>query len=146
MDEKRAPSQLWHGGAPGRAVGDWLLPPSETGIESEVLKMSVEAGMTEIAQRADRVYITTDRNLARAWAGIWTSDGKQHGGGTLYQVEADDLEPDEDLLSLPGRFFQAPRARVKCVYDAYVPFKPGFGQVLQKLVDEHVAAKTARAT
>lgn len=101
----------------------------------------------KIAQRSDRVYVTTDRNLARAWAGIWTIDGKQHGGGTLYQVEVDvdELEPDDDLLSLPGRFFQAPQARVTCVYDAYVGFHDRFGRVIQQLVDEHAAAKLRRA-
>ena len=77
--------RLWHGGAPGRRVGDLLLPPSKTGIASAVLQMSLEAGMPDISQRPDRVYVTTDRQLAEAWAGVWTPDGAKHGGGALYR-------------------------------------------------------------
>lgn len=133
--------RLWHGGAPGRRVGALLLPPSVTGIALTVRDMSVESGMTEIAQRDDRVYVTTDRELARAWAGVWTADGIHHGGGTLYRVDADDLEPDGDLLSLPELSFQAPRARVVAVYDSHVPYSPKFRRTLQRVLDEHAAAK-----
>ena len=144
MEQRSRSARLWHGGAPGRRPGDWLLPPSETGIASTVRGMSIEAGMTEIGQRDDRVYVTCDRDLARAWAGIWTPDGVRHGGGSLYRVEAETLEPDDDLLSLPGLSFQASRARVLVVYDAHVAYHPRFGRVLEKVLADHEAAKTKR--
>jgi len=106
--------------------------------------MSIEAGMTEIGQRDDRVYVTSDRDLARAWAGIWTPDGVRHGGGSLYRVEPEGLEPDDDLLSLPGLSFQAPRAQVVVVYDAHVAYHPRFVRVLQKVLADHEVAKTKR--
>lgn len=99
--------------------------------------------MTGIAQREDRVYVTSDRNLARAWAGIWTPDGVHHGGGALYQVEAEDLEPDEDLLSLGGLSFQVARARVLTVYDPHVAYQAKFGRVLERVLSQHAAAKVA---
>jgi hypothetical protein len=66
--------------------------------------MSIEAGLGETAQRPDRVYVTTNRDLAREYAWLWTPDGVHHGKGALYRVsvELEDLEPDEDLLSLTG--------------------------------------------
>lgn len=135
------PLELWHGGAPGRRVGDLLLPPRETGIPSAVLQMSLEQGMSNISQRDDRVYVTTDRRLAEAWAGIWTPDGVHHGGGALYRVEADELEADQDLLSLVGVSYQAPRARVLSVYNAHVSFNQKYARVLQRVLDDHRRAK-----
>lgn len=141
------PARLWHGGAPGRRVGDWLTPPSERGVASTVLAMSLEEGIGNIAQRGDRVYVTSDRELALAWAGLWTPDGRKHGNGSLYQVEVEPelLEPDEDLLSLAGLSFQVPRAQVKAVYRAVVPFSPKHVKVVQGVLDRHAAAKTAAA-
>ena len=135
--------QLWHGGAPGREEGEWLFPPDETGIPVTSRDLSVDAGLDQIAHRRDRVYLTTDRGLAKAWAGIWTPDGERHGGGTLYRVEADLLEPDEDLLSLPGVSFQAPRARVVRVYDPYVAYPPRHLNVLKRILTQHARAKQA---
>jgi hypothetical protein len=140
--------QLWHGGAPGRAAGEWLLPPSETGIASQVRAASVAQGRIEIGQRDDRVYVTTDRRLARAWAGIWMIDGENPGSGTLYQVQVDPshLEPDDDFLSLSGRFFQIPRAQVSLVYDPYVRFQDKFHRELERVLTELAHAKLARST
>lgn len=104
--------RLWHGGAPGRQVGDILKAPVDSGLRYTRREMSVEQGQDKITQRADRVYVTTDRHLALAFASTWTPDGVAHGGGSLYIVESDVLEPDEDLLSLPGLSFQTPSARV----------------------------------
>jgi hypothetical protein len=107
--------------------------------------MSLEAGLGEIGQRDDRVYVTTDRELARAWAGVWTPDGVHHGGGSLYRVEATDLEPDDDLLSLPGLSYQTPRAQVLAVYDAHVAYKPKFASTLQRVLDDLASAKLRSA-
>lgn len=134
--------RLWHGGAPGRAVGDVLLPPSESGLEYTRLEMSREGGLDQIGQRLDRVYMTTDKSVAKAYASLWTPDGEKHGGGCLYVVEADDLEPDDDLLSLPG-FFQAPRATVVTVYDPHVAYDPKCGKVFDRVLADLAAAKAA---
>lgn len=107
--------------------------------------MSIEEGQREIAQRHDRVYFTTDKQVAWAFASMWTPDGTRHGGGALYRVEADVLEPDEDLLSLERVSYQSPEARVVAVYDAHVPFNQNkVTAVLQRVLKEHEAAKRAK--
>jgi hypothetical protein len=55
--------RLWHGGAPGRQVGDLLEPPADTGLQYTRLHQSIEQGQRDIAQRLDRVYVTADRHL-----------------------------------------------------------------------------------
>ena len=114
--------RLWHGGAPGRQVGDQLAPPAETGLLYTRLHQSIEQGQRDIAQRLDRVYVTTDRHLALAYASTWSPDGRRCLGGSLYLVDSDELEPDEDLLSLPGLSFQTRSARVIAVAKARVRF------------------------
>jgi hypothetical protein len=85
--------------------------------------MTLEEGLTDIAQRHDLVYLTTDRDLARAYASTWTLDGGRYGGGSLYRVDPDEPpQPDEDMLSSPGLSWQVPSATILHVYDAYVPF------------------------
>ena len=120
---RRASKQrLWHGGAPGRQVGDQLAPPVETGLRYTRRHQSIEQGQRDIAQRLDRVYVTTDRHLALAYASTWSPDGRRYLGGSLYLVDSDELEPDEDLLSLPGVSFQVRSARVIAVAKAKVRF------------------------
>ena len=105
---------LWHGGAPGRKTGSLILPPSVTGFEETSGFISRSEGHEDISYRDDRVYITTDRRLATAFAAYWSSKVNQIGLGWLYAVQAaaDDLEPDTDLLSSPGLSFQVPSALV----------------------------------
>jgi len=107
-------NELWHGGAPGRRPGDQLLPPAVTGLQRTSSQLSMAEGLDDIAYRSDRIYLSTDRELARIWAGQWTDLDGRVGYGWLYRVEVDvdALEPDEDLLSLPGLSYQAPRATV----------------------------------
>lgn len=114
--------RLWHGGAPGRQVGDLLAPPAETGLRYTRRHQSIEQGQRDIAQRLDRVYVTTDRHLALAYASTWSPDGRRCSGGSLYLVDSDELEPDEDLLSLPGVSFQVRSARIIAVAKVRVPF------------------------
>lgn len=113
--------RLWHGGAPGRHVGDLLLPPTDTGLGFTRRDQSVLEGLDQIGQRSDRVYVTPDRRFALAFASSWSPDGVRYRGGSLYIVECDELEPDDDLLSLPGQSFQAASARVLRVAKAKVP-------------------------
>ncbi|WP_460965017.1 hypothetical protein [Pedococcus soli] len=76
--------------------------------------------MANITGRHDRVYVTTDRELARACAGASEHDDGTVGGGVLYQVEpVGDLEPDPDLPGLHISF-AVPQAVVVAVLDAYV--------------------------
>lgn len=70
-------TDLWHGGAPGRAPSDLLLPSSVTGLRRTSAVLSVEAGQTGVAHRRDRLYLAADRELAKVWAGQWeNSDGR----------------------------------------------------------------------
>lgn len=105
---------LWHGGQAGRKVGDELLPPSETGLEWTNRAVLESVGMEDPYYREDRVYATTDRSLAHAFAGYWTREPNRPGHGSLYKVEFDDelVEDDEDFPSAPGISFQAPRGRI----------------------------------
>lgn len=136
--------RLWHGGAPGRRIGDLILPPDETGLVVTMADQSMAGGFTCIAQRRDRVYATTNREFARTYAGVWLNPITQSFGyGSLYRVEMeDDAEADTDLLSLPGLSFQAPRAKVISVYDAAVKPQPEkFNRLISQILRNHAAAK-----
>jgi hypothetical protein len=105
--------------------------------------MSLGYGLTQIGQRDDRVYLTSDKELARAYAGMWTRQGGGMGGGSLYKVATDDpLDPDADLLSLPDISFQVASARVVEVYNAYVPCdRRKFERLFRRLLAELERAK-----
>jgi hypothetical protein len=137
--------QLWHGGAPGLLEGDSLRPPAETGLAYTRVSQAVAQGTTSpISQRSDRVYVTTDLRLARVFASQYSLDGGVSGGGWIYQVAVQDseLEPDDDLLSLPGVSYQCARATITKVWQRNVRPTPGLSrQVLQEILDEWNAAK-----
>lgn len=136
---------LWHGGAPGRAVGDYILPPSTTGLAFTRIESTVNQGATDpIAQRRDRVYLTTELDLARVFASDWTIDGSDPGYGWIYEVEVDpnELEPDADLLSLPGVSFQCGSALVTRIWQRDVKPTPARSRVyLEGLLERHATAK-----
>jgi hypothetical protein len=138
--------RLWHGGAPGRLIGEFILPPSITGLEKTTADDSRAGGFLSIAQRRDRVYVTTRRQLAVAFAAAWENPttGKAGGGG-LYRVELlGEAEPDEDLLSLPGLSFQAQRAKVLSVDKAAVKFNRENLSAFQRVIREHKVAESKR--
>ncbi|MDN3905783.1 hypothetical protein [Arthrobacter sp. YD2] len=140
---------LFHGGAPGLEDGGAILPPDITGIASATLQATLESGLTEIAQRSDRVYMTSDIKLARAYAAMWTDPvtGAQRGGGSVYQVEVVDgsLEPDEDLLSLAGLSYQAKTAMILRVWHRSVPLNAKHVQKkMRAVMREHERAKNVR--
>ncbi len=142
-------TDLWHGGAPGRAPSDLLLPPSVTGLRRTSAVLSVEAGQTGVAHRRDRLYLAADRELAKVWVGQWENSDGRVGYGWLYWVSVDELmlEPDDALLSLPGVSFQPPEAQVEKVYDKPVaPNQPSFRRILQRTLDDLAVAKTRRTT
>lgn len=138
---------LWHGGAPGRKQGERLLPPAVTGLQRTSTSLSIAAGLDSIAHRRDRVYLTVDRELARVWAGQWISVEGRVGHGWLYRVSAEVelLEPDADLLSLPGLSFQAPEAVVDRVYERAVsPGQAAFRRTLERVIRDLERAKLRR--
>jgi protein gp37 len=93
--------RYYHGGPPG--IKDKLLPPSITGY-STLLKYSKEIA-PDGDQRADRVYFTTDPQMAE----IFTLGTP---GGMVYQAIPDlPIEPDPDCLE-PGLSYQAPSASI----------------------------------
>lgn len=117
--------ELWHGGAPGLKIGQDLLPPDETELEWTSFAINVDAGLQNPNYRSDRVYATTDRDLAQSFAAYWTREPRRKGGGWLYRVEFDEslLEPDSDFPSLQGISFQAPRGRIVEIVQTGVPWR-----------------------
>lgn len=113
--------RLWHGGKPGLSPGDLLLPPCETGVLTRV-DLLTAAGiitpdwMDADRNRRDRVYLTRDRELARAYAYSWEWD--QLGRGALYIARpVGPSWPDPDLLD---HSIECERAEVVAVYDPAV--------------------------
>jgi hypothetical protein len=136
------PLRAWHGGAPGLRAGGLLLPPTATGLVYTRLSMSLQEGQTEIGQRPDRVYVTTDRELAWAYASAWTLDGRVAGGGSLYLVEVFDPEPDADLLSLPGVSYQAASASILEVAERGISLDvTRCARAFQRVLEAHARAK-----
>ncbi|NJP27068.1 hypothetical protein FLW53_23290 [Microbispora sp. SCL1-1] len=124
----RPDERLWHGGAPGLQPGDLLLPPAQTGIatSSDILIALTgfdphDNGVETDRMRTDRVYLTRDRELARAYAACWTAKaehGLQVGRGALYVARPiGEVWPDPDL---PDVSVECERAEVIAVYDAAV--------------------------
>jgi hypothetical protein len=105
---------MYHGGMSGLRVGDLLLPPSVTGVGSTVTEIAAAIGAGHV--RADRVFVTSDRQVARAYAALKPN-------GALYRVEAvAGLEPDPDCL-VDGLSWQCVSARVVSVVDPVVLFR-----------------------
>lgn len=77
---------FWHGGAPGLTVGETVLPLSQ--IKSGSLLSLLPAGYGANPSRADRVYVTSDREFARAYAARFSIKFPgANGAGALYRVE-----------------------------------------------------------
>ncbi|MGH7108667.1 MAG: hypothetical protein ACREFT_19405 [Acetobacteraceae bacterium] len=119
----RGDGRLYHGGAPRLRVGELLLPPAETGHVPPRLRqglrvngMAVRDWFGPDLNRPDRVYLTSDRELARGYAAYcgWSFGGH----GALYVAEPEGgAEPDADM---PWVSVQCPRARIVRVYDPAV--------------------------
>ena len=139
---------LFHGGVPGLAVSESLLPPTITKTTSTTLQSSLEEGLTEIAQRPDKVYMTSRVNLARGYASAWINpDTGIEGGGWVYEVEVKDgtMEPDQDLLSSDGTSFQADSAVIIRIQDKGVASNPKrYAKEFRQVLNGHEAAKKAK--
>ncbi|MEU0940368.1 hypothetical protein [Embleya sp. NPDC005971] len=104
----------YHGGAPGLARGDELLPPSVTGITHTLTTWAEALGAGPDLTLRDFVYLTTDRDAARLHAA-------HHPHGDVYRVvpigplAADPADPT-------GNSRRCTRAVVDRVLEAAVPF------------------------
>lgn len=103
----------WHGGAPGRAVGDLLHPAATTGASP-----TGDADYADLAADVydtGYVYITTNRDLAVAFAAIPSENQDQHN--LLYRVQPlgpVQTDPDFAIINPPVSFI-TPTARVLAI-------------------------------
>lgn len=94
----------YHGGPPGRAVDEQLLPPATTGAPR--LSDHAPAGAATAHVRDDCVYVTPDINVAAMYA-------VGHRGGVVYRVQPDGpLERDPDYLGPDAASWQTTAATV----------------------------------
>ena len=105
---------FWHGGVPGLRVGDRLLPPSVTGTDRNLHQYSKE--FAPGVQDGAKVYVTTDRNAAKAFAALYPK-------GALYRVRPEgEMTVDPDAPD--GTSFACESATVEAVYDRLVNLSP----------------------
>jgi hypothetical protein len=84
--------RFWHGGAPGLAPGNYILPASETGSSAATDKVLAAEAMGEIPYSQDVVYITNNLELALIFAGRYKG-----GFGDVYEVSpVGQIERDPD--------------------------------------------------
>lgn len=106
----------FHGGVPGLQPGDELLPPDRTGTDRRLSSYVAALGGPAHAQRTDLVYLTTNRQVARAYAAFYPD-------GALYQVmPARPVDADPDC-SMPDLSYQCPMGIVVAVVDPVVLFR-----------------------
>jgi hypothetical protein len=87
--------RYFHGGNRNLQVGEYILPPLETGV----------TGMAHPLCRRDRVYVTPDIVDARFYASAAPNP-------VVYEVVPDgEIEPDPDC-NRPGGSFVCPRAKI----------------------------------
>lgn len=109
---KAAGSTYWHGGAPGRSRGDLLLP----GYAAREHWGGYAAWNVDYV--ADVVYVTTDRELARAFAAT-SAPGTR--GGSLYRVvPRSPVRVDPDYATEEPICFTCPAALVTQVVEQHV--------------------------
>ncbi|MBT1611879.1 GNAT family N-acetyltransferase [Curtobacterium poinsettiae] len=118
----------WHGGVPGRQVGDFILSANDRANDPTVApehrsRTTGVAGVT----RPDHVYFSTDRDFARAYAGNYSEADEETGAkllhGTLYRVEPEGpVEVDPDFPHQVS--YSATRARVVDVVEEDVFMTP----------------------
>ncbi|MBW8764523.1 MAG: hypothetical protein JF592_18415 [Microbacterium sp.] len=106
--ELAARTQFWHGGIGGLQPGEHILAPVDTGSPLSVAGHVAEA-------RADRVYLATDRELARVFASIITD---ATGRSAVYQVQP--IGPIGVDLDFPACSHQARRALIVAVEEVDV--------------------------
>lgn len=116
--------RYWHGGRSGLQPGDVLRSRSVAEQEGADLSFyDMQLGYDIALTRPDRVYFSSDREFARAFAGRIqirdTSTGMVYQQGALYRVEpVGEVEPDPDFKN--GQSWCAPSARIVAVEDPSV--------------------------
>lgn len=113
----------YHGGVLGLQVGDLILPPDETGVESI-------SGMVGISH-TDRVYMTHNLDDAIVYAGL-----QSERGGAVYRVEPLGLREREHEYSE-----HAPRARIVEVTIVHVGV--GHARKVMARIQPEIAAMVA---
>ncbi|WP_160469932.1 hypothetical protein [Clavibacter michiganensis] len=126
----------WHGGYPGLSVGQVLRPPRDIPGAAEYLREQIASmqgtSYGEHPGEFDRVYVTTDRQLARAFAHKMRNQLGE-SVGALYRVQpVGPLEPDPDYEDVvPGLSSSCPVARIEEVEE---------DPVVMTLLEERAAA------
>lgn len=109
-------TRYFHGGYPGLKPGGLIEPPDITGTDHRLSAIAAEHGGPAYSTRTDIVYVTTGRDVARAFAAMYPD-------GALYRVEPHgELEPDPDS-GIPGLSWQCQAARIAAVVDPVVLFR-----------------------
>lgn len=107
--------RYYHGGLKGldKRRPAVLRPPAETGYEHHLGAVS---GVEHPDHRTDRVYLTTDPDIAKMYALVAHPDG-----GSVYEVvPVGDIEHDPDWKGDPGVSVQVPLARIRRVRERRV--------------------------
>lgn len=111
----------WHGGRPGMTPGTVLLGRADaeaTGVDLSFYSGTDVAG--DPVPEPDRVYMSSDREFARGFAGLMQLRDTQTGvasHGALYAVEPiGDVEADPDFASSEVSW-SAPKARIAAVVE-----------------------------
>lgn len=95
--------RYFHGGQRGLHIGDFILPPAETGraCTSDIIPNQVH--------RRDRIYVTPDMAAAYLYASV-------HALPTVYEVLPEgDMEPDPDCFA-PGLSAACLRAKIVAIH------------------------------
>lgn len=134
----------YHGGAPGLKVGDTILPrnaqPAWQGLEVIWSRQKASA----LGDLGNTVSITTDINIATAYAGEYLAPTDHKTPGQVYRVEPlQQPEPDPDW---PASFPTIAR----CTHGAkiiealeHVPIQPN-ARVIVKALGKHYVFKDGR--
>ena len=96
-------AHYFHGGNRGLKVGDYILPPSNTGRDS-----ASDFGAQNV-HRKDRVYVSTGQSHAEFFASASPRP-------VVYEVEPEgEIEPDTDCIS--GVSFACPKAKIIAIHE-----------------------------
>ncbi|MFT4220805.1 MAG: GNAT family N-acetyltransferase, partial [Microbacterium sp.] len=124
-DHRAAPTgRFWHGGRPGLAPGTILMSRNEADhAGADMGFYEAQPGYEENFTHADRVYFSSDRAFARAYAGLIQQREERTGvicrQGDLYEVEpVGEIEKDPDFSG--GVSWCAPQARIVAVAEVDV--------------------------
>ncbi|SJN24966.1 hypothetical protein FM104_04665 [Microbacterium esteraromaticum] len=109
--DRWADVELWHGGIGGLSVGSEVVPPADQEIDDPM-----RSSLYLAEARADRVYFTSDRDLARVFASAVL---KGRGSGAVYRVRpVGNVLTDPDF---PTVGYHARRALILDVEDQTEP-------------------------